>query len=206
MGVNPTRLERGFNRETSNERETGATALTESSEFGYSQHRIPFRSHPMEKLSSEYAEWSPALEVGLPHIDAQHRQLFELAATFEGGGDQIRLIKTLAMLSTYIKTHLREEDELMVACGYPRLQEHRELHGEFRRMLISLLDGAKTMSMDTLAQEVRQLINGWFFRHIVGADQDYVPYVKAWQAARSSTAPGEPVPPPLPWEEDRLQG
>ncbi|HNB67918.1 hemerythrin domain-containing protein, partial [Accumulibacter sp.] len=97
------------------------------------------------------AEWSTKIEVGLPQIDQQHRQLFELAATFRGNGDQIRILKSLVMLTEYVKVHFREEEELMAACRYPGIEAHRRLHGEFRRMLFDLLEKAKQMTLDEIA-------------------------------------------------------
>ncbi len=130
-------------------------------------------------MKFELVEWSSKIQVGLPNIDAQHRQLFELAATFDGDGDQIRVLKSLAMLTDYVKVHLREEEEMMAACHYPGLAAHRELHAEFRRMLFELLENAKQMTLDEIAEEVKFLINGWFYNHILVADFDYVSSVKA---------------------------
>jgi len=137
-------------------------------------------------MSFELAEWSPRIEVGLPMIDSQHRQLFELAGTFTGDGDQIRILKSLAMLTEYVKVHFREEEEMMAACNYPELAAHRLLHGEFRRMLFNLLENAKQMSLDEIADEVKYLINGWFYNHILVADFQYVPTVQA--AMRGATS------------------
>ena len=130
----------------------------------------------------ELAEWSSKIEVGLPEIDAQHRQLFELAATFAGDGEQIRVLKSLAMLTEYVKVHLREEEEMMAACHYPGLEAHKRLHTEFRRMLFDLLENAKQMTLDQIADAVKFLINGWFYNHILIADFAYVPSVKAASA------------------------
>lgn len=130
-------------------------------------------------MEYELAEWSPKMLVGLPNIDAQHRQLFDLAATFSGDGDQIRVLKSLAMLTEYVKVHLREEEQMMAACQYPGLEAHRKLHTEFRRMLFKLLENAKRMTLDEIADEVKFLINGWFYNHILVADFDYVPSIKA---------------------------
>jgi hemerythrin len=135
----------------------------------------------------ELAEWSSKIEVGLPEIDAQHRQLFELAATFAGDGEQIRVLKSLAMLTEYVKVHLREEEEMMAACHYPGLEAHKRLHAEFRRMLFDLLENAKQMTLDEIAEAVKFLINGWFYNHILIADFAYVPSVKA-----ASAAPAQP--------------
>lgn len=134
-------------------------------------------------MEFELAEWSSKIEVGLPMIDEQHRQLFDLAATFRGDGDQIRVLKSLAMLTEYVKVHFREEEELMASCDYPGLAAHRRLHGEFRRMLFELLENAKQMTLDEIADEVKYLINGWFYNHILVTDFDYVPTVKAASAA-----------------------
>jgi len=136
-----------------------------------------------QQMEFELAEWSSKIEVGLPMIDEQHRQLFDLAATFRGAGDQIRVLKSLAMLTEYVKVHFREEEELMASCHYPALEAHGRLHGEFRRMLFELLENAKQMTLDEIADEVKYLINGWFYNHILVTDFDYVPTVKAASAA-----------------------
>ena len=46
-------------------------------------------------------------------------------------------------------------------------------------MLFDLLENAKQMTLDQIAEEVKFLINGWFYNHILVADFDYVPSVKA---------------------------
>lgn len=143
-------------------------------------------------MKLELAEWSSKILVGLPNIDAQHRQLFDLAATFTSDGDQIRVMKSLAMLTEYVKVHLREEEQMMAACNYPGLEAHRQLHTEFRRMLFALLENAKRMTLDEIADEVKYLINGWFYNHIMVADFDYVPSVKAASVAALATT--EPPP------------
>ena len=122
-------------------------------------------------------EWSDRLELGLPQIDAQHRRFFELAASFNGDFDQVRVMKTLAILSDYIRTHFREEEELMAACNYPGLEAHCRLHARFRHMLADLFARAGKMSRVEIAEEVKYLINGWFYNHIVTTDFEYAPYV-----------------------------
>ncbi|HNH25043.1 MAG TPA: hemerythrin family protein [Accumulibacter sp.] len=124
------------------------------------------------------AEWSEKILTGLPEIDDQHRQLFELATTFCGDGDHIRVLKSLTMLTDYVRVHFREEEALMAACHYSGLHAHRQLHGEFRRMLYELLENARQMSLDEIADQVKYLINGWFYNHILVADFAYVPIVK----------------------------
>ncbi|MBK7355977.1 hemerythrin family protein [Propionivibrio sp.] len=129
-------------------------------------------------MDMHLAEWSEKLEFGLPKIDSQHKQLFDLAATFAGNGDQIRVMKTLVMLSNYAKVHLREEEAMLASLNYPDLDTHKLLHAEFKGMLIRLLDNARQLSLDDIAKEVQYLIYGWFYNHILQADVEYVPWVR----------------------------
>ncbi len=132
------------------------------------------------------ANWSPAIETGLSEIDDQHRRLFELAATFRGEGDQIRVMRALATLADYANTHLRDEEAMLHAIGYAGLAEHQRQHEQFRAMLRQLLDDVRKLSLDDIASRIEDLINGWFYRHILTVDIEYVAQVKAY---RESTAP-----------------
>lgn len=52
-------------------------------------------------------------------------------------------------------------------------------------MLFDLLENAKRMTLDEIAEEVKFMINGWFYNHILVADFDYVPSVQAAASAAS---------------------
>ena len=136
-------------------------------------------------MNMSLAEWSSLIEVGCPRIDAQHKELFALAATFDGDGDQVRVMKAVVSLCEYVKVHFLEEEELMKSCGFPGFEAHRRQHDECREMLVKLLDGARHMTLDQLAVEVKCLINGWIYNHILAADFDYVPYISADFAGES---------------------
>lgn len=127
------------------------------------------------------ANWSDAIVTGLPAIDSQHKALFDMAASFRGEGDQIRVMKTLSMLCDYANTHLQDEEAMLAAIAYPRLAAHKLLHQEFRRMLRDLLDEARRLTLDEIAERIENLINGWFYQHILTVDADYVEAVKASQ-------------------------
>jgi hemerythrin len=137
--------------------------------------------HPSARVAGypvmNYEDWSDRLELGVALIDEQHKRFFDLAASLNGSKDEIRVMKTLVTLSDYIRTHFHEEDALMLAVKYPRLLEHRRLHAEFRQMLGDLLSRARTMSLEEIADEVKWLINGWFYLHIVTEDFAYAPYL-----------------------------
>ena len=125
------------------------------------------------------ANWSEAIVTGLPTIDSQHKQLFDMAASFRGEGDQIRVMRTLTMLCDYANTHLRDEEAMLAAIAYPKLDEHRLQHQRFRRMLRQLLGDSRKLSLDQIADRTEDLINGWFYQHILTFDAAYVEFVKA---------------------------
>ena len=132
-------------------------------------------------MDVELVEWSQKLEFGLPIIDDQHKQLFDLAATFAGNGDDIRVMKTLATLSDYVKVHFRAEEEMLAKLNYPDLEAHQQLHAEFKGMLLKLLDNARHLTLDEIANEVEYLIYGWFANHIMQADIAYVGWMRERQ-------------------------
>ncbi len=125
------------------------------------------------------ANWSDAIVTGLPNIDGQHKALFDMAASFRGEGNQIRFMRTLTMLCDYANTHLRDEEAMLQEIAYPKLAEHRLLHQTFRQMLRQLLDDSRQMTLDGIADRIEDLINGWFYHHILTVDIQYVELVKA---------------------------
>jgi len=129
-------------------------------------------------MNTGLAEYSSIVEVGQPMIDAQHKQIFELAATFTRNGDEVRVMQAIAVLCDHVKSHFRDEEEMMASCAYPGLATHRQLHDECRAVLVRLLDNAIHMSLDQIADEVKHLVDGWIYNHILTADFAYVPYVK----------------------------
>ena len=130
-------------------------------------------------MERQNTAWMEFVEVGLPIIDRQHRLLFDLAASFRGQGDQIRVIKTLVALCDYANTHLRDEEAMLRLIDYPAFAEHKRQHAHFRRMLRELLEDSRKITLDQIAERVEVLINGWFYQHIMKDDADYMPAVNA---------------------------
>lgn len=88
-------------------------------------------------------------------------------------------MKTLVMLCDYVKVHFRAEEEMLAELDYPDLDAHKRPHAEFRGMLLKLLDNARQMTLDEIANEVQYLIYGWFSNHILQFDVAYVPWVRS---------------------------
>lgn len=135
-------------------------------------------------------DWSERLELGVPLIDSQHRQFFELAASMRASTDEVKVMRALVVLSGYIRTHLFDEEALMAASNYPGLEAHRRLHDHFRRMLADLFSRAHGMPVQAVGEEVKYLINGWFHNHILTVDSEYEPYLAKQRSAPQREARG----------------
>ncbi|CAG0975556.1 Bacteriohemerythrin [Rhodocyclaceae bacterium] len=128
-------------------------------------------------MDSAYIEWSPAMEIGHAAVDRQHKKLFDLAASLVQDPDHLRVMRTLATLSEYVVVHFRDEEQLLADIGYPGLAAHKQAHDAFRTRLARLYGNAGGMGLDSIAAEVRQLINDWLANHILIADREYAAYL-----------------------------
>ncbi len=89
----------------------------------------------IEETRVEPVEWSSELELGVPEIDAQHKELVErlnrfIIATNEGV-NQKEVEKTLAFLSDYVVEHFRAEEALQRKYNYPDYEKHKKIHEQF---------------------------------------------------------------------------
>lgn len=90
-------------------------------------------------MSTTYA-WSPAYEIDRGVIDAQHRQLLELAnlvrqAVREHRGDAVLKVlgESFAALEREALRHFETEEAELERLGSPLLAEHRRLHAQILR-------------------------------------------------------------------------
>lgn len=128
-----------------------------------------------------FFNWQPALETGIPEIDTQHRRLVELInglhSAMSTGQARETLDGLVAELIDYTRTHFKTEEELMSRHGYPRLEEHRQLHLSFISQVLEFqqkLGAGQPLG----AGEVMGFLKDWLFQHIGRSDRDYVSHCK----------------------------
>jgi hemerythrin len=120
-------------------------------------------------------EWSPALAVGIPLIDEQHKTWFKrlndlsVSIVARQGADAVG--RTLGFLSEYTSHHFASEERHMDTLRYPGLDEHRRKHGELRQALARLVqDFEEEGSTESLAQFVNRFLSQWLTEHILEQD------------------------------------
>ncbi|HET9551739.1 MAG TPA: hemerythrin family protein [Anaeromyxobacteraceae bacterium] len=120
--------------------------------------------------------WKAAYELGLPELDAQHRQFFELMnrcamAAAEGAGPAA-LDELLSELAAYADYHFSAEEAVLDRCGYPGLEQQRAEHRRFRADLARLVAQETPSVLATLT-----FTRDWLLGHVLGADRRYVDWV-----------------------------
>jgi hemerythrin len=120
--------------------------------------------------------WTPALAIGVPEIDAQHKKLFERAGRFEAAvkahEHSFRLEDLFAYLMEYARVHFAAEEQLMRDVGYPGLAEHIQEHSEFRRRLLSLVPQWESEDDSTaMLAALVGFLDFWLTDHVTRSDQ-----------------------------------
>lgn len=141
-----------------------------------------------------FFEWSDAMSVGIPEIDAQHRELINLLnrlfiSVVEHDKDKIT-IEILDALIDYTKTHFALEEELMQRAGYDALEfaAHKGTHQCFVEKVGSaaqknLLEG-KSVSFELI-----HFLKNWLRHHIMDTDKRYSECLKKLNLEKTPVQP-----------------
>jgi hemerythrin len=114
--------------------------------------------------------WETRLAIGVPEIDAQHRELFSRLAGFDDAltrGDRVAIGQTFAFLREYALVHFETEERLMTASRFPGLAAHRVLHRGFVERLQALAeDYAANGAHALLRLRARNWVVVWLMDHV----------------------------------------
>jgi hemerythrin len=116
-------------------------------------------------------EWDETYAVGNDDIDEQHKKLFTLAKSVSDMTDAKQVKSHIMDLFKYTREHFCAEEQMMKQIGYPKLDEHKELHEE----LITKLSNLSTPSFDTdqSISQFQKFVYDWLVDHIMNHDKEY---------------------------------
>ncbi len=127
--------------------------------------------------------WTDILDIGLPKVDEQHKQLIALSnsliqAMINGMGNDV-LDDIFTELREYTLTHFADEEAYMEEIGYPQLTEqkqaHKKLTDDVDAFRIRLLEDSNAVSPN----EVLDFINNWLIKHIMEMDSQIGIFAKS---------------------------
>jgi hemerythrin len=121
-------------------------------------------------------QWTQALSVGIPEVDAQHQELFRRAERLIAAlraGDRGEVLPLLAYLDEYVVHHFDAEERLMREAGYPGATAHAAAHRAFRADFAALVkDFRRTGPTALVALTIHNWLSDWLRMHIGGVDQE----------------------------------
>jgi hemerythrin len=128
-------------------------------------------------------QWTPALAVGVPELDAQHQELFRRAerlVTALRAGDRSEVLPLLVYLQEYVNLHFDAEERLMKKAGYPGADGHAAAHRAFREDFAAMVEDFKRSGPTALvALTIHNWLSDWLRKHIGGVDTELARFMGA---------------------------
>lgn len=128
-------------------------------------------------------QWGPSLEIGLPAIDNQHRELIErannLVAAMRARKGAEAISEVAEFLREYVVEHFGDEEALMIKHAYPKYDFHKSIHDAFKtdfKIIALKLQSSQTKVGPTI--EIQQKVMDWLRKHIQGTDVAFAKYLK----------------------------
>jgi hemerythrin len=123
-------------------------------------------------------KWDPKYALGLPAVDAQHRQLFlmsdELEQALEKGISKEHLDTLLSRLGTYTIRHFILEEKYMQEAAYPGLAEQQKAHKAFIAQFEEFQDLIRKDGFSNeLVGVIHKGISTWIQNHVTGLDKQF---------------------------------
>jgi diguanylate cyclase (GGDEF)-like protein/hemerythrin-like metal-binding protein len=129
-------------------------------------------------LSALHLVWQEAYESGHPLIDAEHRELFDLAnklidvSLAEDRRHEFNA--ALDRLIAHVRKHFADEEAILAEHAYPRLESHKAAHASLLSKAGNLQQATTTGAIP-FGAIVEFLTRDVVARHLFTADRDFFP-------------------------------
>ncbi|MDR1519830.1 MAG: bacteriohemerythrin [Planctomycetota bacterium] len=124
--------------------------------------------------------WNSTLEVGVPQIDTQHKELFRQVDILMDVNNKTRIPETLKFLANYVVKHFNDEQVLQAVSKYPKAELHKSYHTKFIATFNELkkefdASGPTLMVM----MKINKTVIAWLKEHIMVHDKEFANYYKS---------------------------
>lgn len=123
-------------------------------------------------------DWRKEYSIGIPEIDAQHKQLFECIDRLESAGDgrqrELAVYYVMEQLNDYARVHFAVEEIVMRLFDYPGLDAHASEHRAFTEKLKEL---ESSELIEDIHLQAGKFLREWLVQHIQGSDKRYAAYL-----------------------------
>jgi hemerythrin-like metal-binding domain len=131
--------------------------------------------------------WKDIYELGVPSIDAQHKELFQQVDNLLYSSSMHKTKETLDFLGNYVVEHFGHEEVLQAESGYPKKEEHKKMHDDFIATYIALRTefDSHTGENELDTSKLSQVIMDWLKTHVLVADREFAEYYKYYLQQQS---------------------
>lgn len=132
-------------------------------------------------------EWNDSFTIGEPHLDAQHKELINIANSLPEDDDRVQVRACVMRLFRYAREHFTAEEDFMRRVEYPGLQEHVEIH----EALIEQLGAIAREPLGTTAADLafKRFVLHWLTDHILICDKGIRRFVLGNSGSGSGSDP-----------------
>lgn len=129
-------------------------------------------------------QWNPGYGVGNETLDNQHKNMLiqcnALADCIDDSTDQsdLKFHDIFNALMTQAREHFSTEETLLIRCGYPSPEEHRDEHDEFEYLVADIMT---TENFEKI--EIQNFLVLWWIGHIVGSGKKYRAFLEKLPSA-----------------------
>jgi hemerythrin len=135
--------------------------------------------------------WSSENEVFIAQIDAEHRDLFQIAARLEQAIEEkappAETRQLLDTMAAHVGDHFSHEEWLMQSVAYPSYGWHRQQHDTARRRLklfVRLIEEENGEAADVFLD----FLAAWLHDHTTVTDRMMAAYVRNYERAHATDA------------------
>lgn len=120
--------------------------------------------------------WNDEYSLGVEAMDDHHRQLFEMINQAYDSADRMSDHEVLSRLvdgmNEFAQVHFELEEGLMEEHGYPKLDEHRRQHQDFRMraMITKTMQPGEDWELN--AVKIFRYLADWLNDHILETDTE----------------------------------
>ncbi len=126
-------------------------------------------------------EWMDTYSTGIHSIDAQHRNLFNVAedlyTAMSNGQGRAAVGRTLDRLVQYTASHFAHEERLMRLHEFPDFVAHKTEHDKLTAQVLQFQTDFRAGKV-TMTVQLLQFLKDWLQKHIQGSDQRYAPFLR----------------------------
>ncbi|NLK01433.1 MAG: hemerythrin family protein [Clostridia bacterium] len=129
--------------------------------------------------------WKDKYELGVPIIDAQHRELFQRVGDFlktlrspVSWEEKVNSVnETLEFMKGYVVEHFHDEEEYQRSISYPGYEAHKEVHDDMVNYVQEVSQEYESSGYnEKLMQQFGGRLLSWLINHVASDDQRIAAY------------------------------